>query len=369
MNTRSRIFKNKQRMFRYLWLTGWLVLSAFFLWKGIRPDATNANQVKSNPATFKKASRLAKPIEQIQVGDRVTTQLSERARVEAVRELGGLPWWDGQEVDPQTWCRIQLATTNHLGYPSDVVLLRPLRWIEEHGATAGATIEISMPEQGVEGPARVISIDACPEIQEGGGRVVTGTFCHRRGNILQLHLAGTDEPIGVTDNHPIWSVDRQKFIPSAELRLGERLRPLGGLAEISQIQHLPDEQHVYNLEVHGDHVYHVSTLGVLVHNTTPGRTGKQSRLRELSDDPNVSSADRGWIKQEMNQIARGKRKNIRLPGSSKKRMVNGREYGGNSGKVLAHRRGNEARSGFGYKHSDLQDVDLHKLQHKHEGYK
>lgn len=83
-----------------------------------------------------------------------------------------------------------------------------------------------------------------------------------------------------------------------------------------------------------------------------GRAGKQSRLRDLESDPNVSSADRGWIRQELNSIARGQRSNIRVP----------------PGKNLAHRRGFEAKNGYGYQHSDLQDIDLHKLQHKHEGY-
>jgi len=83
-----------------------------------------------------------------------------------------------------------------------------------------------------------------------------------------------------------------------------------------------------------------------------GRSGRQARLRELAADPKVSSADRGWITQEMNSIARGQRSNIRVP----------------PGKVLAHRRGFEAKKGFSYQHSDLQLVDLHKLQHKYEGY-
>jgi len=83
-----------------------------------------------------------------------------------------------------------------------------------------------------------------------------------------------------------------------------------------------------------------------------GRAGKQARLRELVDDPTVSSADRGWIQQEMNSIERGQRTRIRVP----------------PGKNLAHRRGFEAKKGHGYEHSDLQDIDLHKLQHMHEGY-
>ena len=83
-----------------------------------------------------------------------------------------------------------------------------------------------------------------------------------------------------------------------------------------------------------------------------GRAGKQARLKQLADDPNVSSADRGWIRQEMNSIDRGQRPSIRVP----------------PGKNLAHRRGLEAKKGYGYEHSDLQDIDLHKLQHKREGY-
>ena len=84
-----------------------------------------------------------------------------------------------------------------------------------------------------------------------------------------------------------------------------------------------------------------------------GRGGKQARLRELGKDDKVSSADRGEIKRDQNQIARGTRSSIRVPGN----------------KDLAHRRGKEARKGSGYKHSDLQTKELHRLQHKHEGYK
>jgi hypothetical protein len=100
-----------------------------------------------------------------------------------------------------------------------------------------------------------------------------------------------------------------------------------------------------------------------------GRAGKQARLRALLSDPNVSSADRGWIQQELNSIARGQRPNIRLPGSSRVRQLGGRTYGGPGGKVLAHRRGLEARKGFDYSNADLQDIELHMLQHRYEGYK
>lgn len=83
-----------------------------------------------------------------------------------------------------------------------------------------------------------------------------------------------------------------------------------------------------------------------------GRSGKQARLRELSNDDKLGSADRGWIKQEQNSIERGQRKSIRNP----------------PGKDLAHERGREAAKGYGYGHSNLQDRDLHRLQHKYDNF-
>jgi RHS repeat-associated protein len=80
------------------------------------------------------------------------------------------------------------------------------------------------------------------------------------------------------------------------------------------------------------------------------RSGDQTRLRTLATDDKASSADRGWIKQEINQINRKTRTTIRRP----------------PGKVLAHERGREAAKGYSYEHSNIQTKELHKLQHKHD---
>ena len=56
------------------------------------------------------------------------------------------------------------------------------------------------------------------------------------------------------------------------------------------------------------------------------------------------------IKQEQNQIKRGKRSTIRVP----------------KGKVLAHPRGKEAAKGYSYKETQLQLESNHKLQHKYD---
>ena len=80
------------------------------------------------------------------------------------------------------------------------------------------------------------------------------------------------------------------------------------------------------------------------------RTGDQVKLKAIVKDPKASSADKGWIKQDLNQIKRGKRTSIRRP----------------PGKVLAHERGREAAKGYSYKHSHLQTKELHKLQHTYD---
>lgn len=177
---------------------------------------------------------------------------------------------DADEVNPRTWRRIELLAWKADEETCDVVLLRPLWWIEQAGAKVGGLIRLAMPEMGVAGPAKVLSIGPCPRMQERkpGTQVVTGTFKHKAKMVLHLHLKGLDKPIGVTPNHPMYSLDRGDFIPAGNLRIGERLKTYTGVsAVVTLIDQVPGEQAVYNLEVHRDHVYYVSNLGVLVHNT------------------------------------------------------------------------------------------------------
>ena len=78
-----------------------------------------------------------------------------------------------------------------------------------------------------------------------------------------------------------------------------------------------------------------------------GRMGKQARLRELANDDKLSSALRGEIKRDINQMKRGKRTNIRVP----------------SGYELSHRMGYPARKGYSYKYADLNIKKQHRKHH------
>lgn len=144
---------------------------------------------------------------------------------------------------------------------------RSLEWIEGEGAEPGGAVFVDLPEFGAVGEAKVISIGPCPPVPPGNGNVVTGIFEHEAGNVIDLYLAGTNEPIGCTDNHRFWSEDRQDYVEARHLRQGERVwsRKLGSTTVAATVPR-PGTHRVYNLEVHGEHVYEVGEFGVLVHN-------------------------------------------------------------------------------------------------------
>ncbi len=143
--------------------------------------------------------------------------------------------------------------------------------IDATGAKVGGSIHMELHEMGLNGPAEVVGIDACPQIEadDGTGRnVVTGTMAHAGANILYLDITGLDEPLGVTDTHPIWSETRQDFVVAGQLEVGEQFRTLTGeSATLTKIHpHRGPPELVFNLEVDAEHVYAVAGNGLLVHN-------------------------------------------------------------------------------------------------------
>jgi hypothetical protein len=150
-------------------------------------------------------------------------------------------------------------------------LLRPLIWIGESQADIGATIYLDLPEMGAQGFAKVRNIEPCPLIKHGNGNVITGTFHHEAANIIDLYVEGLSKPIGCTDNHPFWSVTRQEIVDAGKLQQGEKLQLYNGqITKVVQILPRPGPESVYNLEVHNDHVCHVTNNGILVHNVCGG---------------------------------------------------------------------------------------------------
>ena len=198
-------------------------------------------------------------IEQVQLGQRVVGRNPLREQTQAPAM-----------IDQATWRRIDLATDQR-GVKYDLSFLRPVSWIETQRAVEGGTIHLVMHEIGIDGPARVMRIAECPDIEpdDGSGRsVVTGTMSHPAENVLSVVIDGEPEPLGVTTTHPMWSEDQLGFVVAGDLKVGERLRRENGtLAQVTRITpHTGPPVMVYNLEVDGEHVYCVGAGSLLVHN-------------------------------------------------------------------------------------------------------
>ena len=184
------------------------------------------------------------------------------------------------EVDPQpepdhaTWAKVSITVERSDGGIVDAQIIRPRSWILESGLCAGRMLPLNLPELEVSGLALVTAIDDCPPIAGGEGSVVTARFVTREVHVVAsvdvLGADGTVETITGTTIHPVWSVDRQEWVPLAELAEGETLQGLDGLAVVLSVSLSRVSQAVYNIEVHGEHVYQVGELGLVVHNVKGG---------------------------------------------------------------------------------------------------
>ena len=215
---------------------------------------------KAEVSTLKSVEKLTR-IEELQVGERI--------RSDAPTEEFDLQF--GKDIIRADWRKLTLVAPKRDGSTADVVLLRPLPWLTEQQAEVGGTVFISVPECGIDGHADVLAIEPCPAIEPAGdlgGRIITGTFRHQVSASISLSIAGQPEPILCTGNHPFWSEDRQDFVRADSLQPNETLRTTSGTTTVTSLSHIPGSTPVYNLEIHGTHVYHVGTSGVLVHNGT-----------------------------------------------------------------------------------------------------
>jgi hypothetical protein len=177
------------------------------------------------------------------------------------------------------------------GEYADIKLIRSVEWLCEQRAVEGGLIHLDMREMGTYGPARVISIDPLPPMEDGPGRLVTGWFRHSSAVVGDLIITGEPEPLGVTPTHPVWSEDRKDWVPVCELKKGERLKTINGeTATVVSYTIRGKPEPVYNIEVEVDHCYHVGEQGLLVHNASvlPERLEaaiQRYELRERLQDP------------------------------------------------------------------------------------
>jgi hypothetical protein len=80
------------------------------------------------------------------------------------------------------------------------------------------------------------------------------------------YLTNSDA-LGVTATHPLYSLDRQQFIPTEDIKVGEHLLSKSGIITVVSKTYDPTPQEVYNLEVGQWHNFLVGVSGVVVHNS------------------------------------------------------------------------------------------------------
>jgi hypothetical protein len=229
---------------------------------------------------------VTKGIDEIQCGDRVLGKnpvLSDEDRK-----------LFGPEPTKETHYEYSFALPKEDGTVTFITLLRQHDWLDgenellseyetqtESGESErGLCVWLELPEVGVVGWAQLLSINEDFEIKSGNGNVVTGKFIHVSNKVIDLKIEG-QAPIGCTDNHPFWSVDRQDYIKAGELREGEQVLLYSGETKrVEQKLPRPGPEIVYNIEVFGEHVYHITNKGILVHNTYKGH----SAYRVMTED-------------------------------------------------------------------------------------
>jgi RHS repeat-associated protein len=215
-----------------------------------------------------------RPIETLRVGQRTLT--------EGTKDAWDLPGDDPTQIDPATWRLVRLQTAKPAGSDNivDAELLRPLAWIAACGALVGSRIHFELAELGIDGPACVLAIEPCPEIEPGRGRVITGTFTTARCSVLELRLA-SGKVLEPTPPHRFFSETRQDWVAAQDLRGGEYLGTASGqAAAVESIGLRAGEHRVYNLEVEQEHQFYVGESGVLVHNEYAGNYGKLKAAKE-----------------------------------------------------------------------------------------
>ncbi len=225
---------------------------------------------------------LTKPIETIRLGSRVVTAAPDH-----------LPH-DDEFGRPEQGAWRQLTVLQHRsdGTEIEMQLLRPAWWIQGLRLEVGTVINLQFPELGATGHAKVQAIDPCPPIESGEGQVVIGRFVSRSvTNLLQVTLDDGTQFTGTT-THPIWSLDANDWKPLGGLTAGERLSTFDGEVRIESINVVSHSHDVYNIEVHGHHVYRLLSSGVLVHNVDYSRMIAQVRgllhLYPVVVDPRTS---------------------------------------------------------------------------------
>jgi len=138
--------------------------------------------------------------------------------------------------------------------------------------------------------ADVVANRPCPPIAPGPGHVVLTTVDHLNPHVLELVVresGGQEATIRPTGFHKFYSRTRKTWVSAENLWQGERIATLAGQGQLVSSTRLPGTHRVYNMTVEGEHVYHVSELGVVAHNDGCGPRRPKKEI-----DPKIDSMEK-----------------------------------------------------------------------------
>jgi hypothetical protein len=147
-------------------------------------------------------------------------------------------------------------------------------WISEHNYSVDGIVNMNLPEQGISGPFKITSIKHIfpqkkpvdeDENDEWEYRPVTGLFTHQSNDVWKITF-DNGTALGVTNNHPIYSVSKGDWQHAGHLEIGEEVLALSGNVKVVSKESDLTIQPVYNLEVKDLHNFLVGDVGVVVHN-------------------------------------------------------------------------------------------------------
>ena len=200
---------------------------------------------------------------------------------------------DEYELDDENWYEVIFEEV-HGGSTAKLALHQ--NWINQKGYEVDAVVEINMPEQGISGPFRITSIKHIlpqkipvddDETDEYGYRPVTALFTHHSNQVFIIDF-DNGESIGVTYQHPIYSMKAGDWKFAGELDVGEEVLNYEGKARVASLTKKEGSETVYNLEVQEVHNFLVGESGIVVHNSCAksilGKIEYDRLYRELRDE-------------------------------------------------------------------------------------
>ena len=149
----------------------------------------------------------------------------------------------------------------------NIETLQPPEWIASHHVKVGSSVllpldllEMGLPETM---QAKVLSVEPCPPIATGLGRVVLTTINHLNRDVCELTVEdkdGRQRRCAPTGLHRFYREGDNQWAHLNELKQGDLIRGRMDSLKVIGIEKVPGVHRVFNMTVEGEHLYQVSAL-------------------------------------------------------------------------------------------------------------